>query len=425
MKKVEKHLALCGHWARGFSRYSDKQPFREKKKSQSILGTMQGIPLLRNMLPKWNGITMEHARKVEKKQLEKIIKKTFEELRMKYAEVRVKYQDTLLSTWREERTKIKKRVTPLFLKGMIMKNVAFDRQHVKTVLHRVSFGGRFFFENLKHLCRDANVQYCRNLIQYHYRRAPVTYTLMALHLLVFLLWMNAKPGDTYNYIGMPPGFYYPSSDIYSPPGVNNASSRYSSPFGLFNFLTLEFMYDHFCCGSKQLREKKLYTLITNLISHNTVQSLLLNTISLFYIGRSFEMIITSKNFFLTYFISGIISSYVQICYHKSGRSSPYGNVCVLGASGSISSILTTYTLMFPSSSIYLYGVLALPLALFTSLYCANEVYCVLTDKKDNTGHVAHLTGMFLGFLYYYFYVKGRVVMGGFVPFHGFPPTPSY
>ncbi|ANQ08518.1 Rhomboid-like protein [Plasmodium coatneyi] len=405
MKKVERYLSQCGHWARGFSRYSHKQPIKEKKRSQSILGTMRGIPL-RNMFPKWNDLTMEHAHKKEK-EMGKMVKRTFEELRVKYEEVRMKYQDTL-SMWRDERTKIRKRIAPHFLKGMLMKNVAFDGRHVKTALHKISLEGKFFLKNLKHFYRDANIPYYRNLIHYHYRRAPVTYTLMSLHLLVFLLWMSAKPGDTYNYVSMPRGFYYPSSNVYTPFGVKNASSGQSFPFGLFNFLTTEFMYNHFCCGPQQLREKKLYTLITNLISHNTVQSLLLNTISLFYIGRSFEMIINSRNFFLTYFISGMISSYVQICYHKSGRSSSYGNVCVLGASGSISSILTTYTLMFPSSSIYLYGVLGLPLALFTSLYCANEVYCVLTDKNDNTGHVAHLTGMFLGMLYYYFYVKGRV-----------------
>lgn len=407
MKKVEKHLAQCGHAARGFSRYSHKQPIQEKRKRPSLFGTMRGIHF-RDMFPKWNTITMEYARKKEKN-AEKMVKRTFEELRIKYEEVRMKYQDTL-SIWKNEKTKIRKRVVPYFLKGMFMKNVAFDGRYVKTVLHKISFEGKLFLQNLKHVCRSANIPYYRNVIHHHYRKAPVTYTLMSLHLLVFLLWMSAKPGDSYNYVSMPGGFYYPSSNVYSPFGVNNASSRSSSSFGLFNFLTTEFMYNHFCCGAQQLRERKLYTLITNLISHNTVQSLLLNTISLFYIGRSFEMIINSRNFFLTYFISGMISSYIQICYHKNGRSSFYGNVYVLGASGSISSILTTYTLMFPKNNIYLYGVLALPLALFTSLYCANEVYCVLTDKKDNTGHMAHLTGMFLGMLYYYFYVKGRIVM---------------
>ncbi|KJP87146.1 hypothetical protein AK88_03193 [Plasmodium fragile] len=410
MKRVQRPMAQCRHWARGFSRYSDKQPIKEKKKSQSILNTMRGIPL-RNMLPKWNGITMEHVR-IREKEMGKIIKKTFEELRFKCEEVRVKCQDMLSSTWRDKRTQSRKKVAARdFLQRVFMKNIAFDTRHVKALLHKISFEGKVFFQHVKHLSRDGNIQYYKNLIHYHYSRAPVTYTLISLHLFVFLLWKKAKPGDTYNYIAIPRGFYNFSSNVYAPPGVKNAASNHSFPFGLFNFLTLEFMYNHFCCGAQQLREKKLYTLVTNLISHNTVQSLLLNTISLFYIGRSFEMIINSRNFFLTYFISGIISSYIQICYHKSDRSaSPYGNVCVLGASGSISSILTTYTLMFPSSSIYLYGVLALPLALFTSLYCANEVYCVLTDKKDNTGHVAHLTGMFMGFLYYYFYVKGRVAM---------------
>ncbi|KMZ92668.1 hypothetical protein PVMG_01256 [Plasmodium vivax Mauritania I] len=414
MNQAERRLSRWPHRARGFSRYSEKQPLRERKRSQPILGAMRGIPL-RDVLSKWNCLTVEHARKGEK-QMKKVIKKTYAELHVKYEEVRAKYKDTF-PTWRDKRMKVLKRVGPFFQKGVFIRSIPIDGGQMKTILQKTfSLGGRVFFKKLKLLYRDANVPYYKNLFYHHFGRAPVTYTLMSLHILVFLLWVKAKPGDTYSYIGMPPrGYYYPHSNAYTPLGGRNASSNYSSPFRLLNFLTMEFMYTQFCCGVQQLRERRLYTLVTNLISHNTGQSLLLNTISLFYIGRSFEMAINSRNFFLTYFLSGIISSYVQICYHKGGRfflsptsSSPYGNVCVLGASGSISSILATYTLMFPRSSIYLYGVLALPLALFTSLYGANEVYCVLTDKKDNTGHVAHLTGMFLGILYYYAYVKGRV-----------------
>ncbi|ETW31891.1 hypothetical protein PFFCH_00675 [Plasmodium falciparum FCH/4] len=119
------------------------------------------------------------------------------------------------------------------------------------------------------------------------------------------------------------------------------------------------MYKYFSCSLQNLKEKKLYTLVTNLISHNTIQSFLLNTISLYYIGTALEKIIQSRNFFITYLISGVLSSYIQILYHKNN----YNNIYVFGASGSISSILSTYTFMYPSQNIYLYGVLALPLVI--------------------------------------------------------------
>ncbi|SOV74392.1 rhomboid protease ROM9 [Plasmodium sp. gorilla clade G3] len=250
----------------------------------------------------------------------------------------------------------------------------------------------FLLEKISSLYKNKsniNIIYYKNMFLYHYKLSPVTYTLILLHIFVYFLWNIAEPSrKSYNY-------YYINNFKH------NNINKYTTPL-----LCTDTMYKYFSCSLQNLREKKLYTLITNLISHNTIHSFLLNTISLYYIGTALETIIQSRNFFITYLISGILSSYIQILYHKNN----YNNIYVFGASGSISSILTTYTFMYPSQNIYLYGILALPLALFSSLYFLNEIYCVLSDRQDNTGHIAHLTGMGLGLIYYYFFIKkGRLL----------------
>ncbi|SOV11944.1 rhomboid protease ROM9 [Plasmodium gaboni] len=252
-----------------------------------------------------------------------------------------------------------------------------------------------YYKNKSNIYINTNIIYYKNMFLFYYKTSPVTYTLILLHIFVYLLWNIAQPSrNTYNY-------NYINNFKYNNNNNRNNKNIYTNPL-----LSTDTMYKYFSCSLKNLREKKLYTLVTNLISHNTIESFLLNTISLYYIGTALERIIQSKNFFITYLISGILSSYIQILYHKNN----YNNIYVFGASGSVSSILTTYTFMYPFQNIYLYGILALPLALFSSLYFLNEIYCVLSDRQDNTGHIAHLTGMGLGFIYYYFFIKkGRLL----------------
>ncbi|GAW81406.1 rhomboid protease ROM9 [Plasmodium gonderi] len=404
MRNAGRQLASCNYGGRNFSRYSEKQVNMEKKKSKKIESLLASLrnKSLRNPFSKLNKITMQNISNGEKK-FENTMNNTYKELCKMCGDLKMKYQDQLY-IWKRKKSKLRNKFS--FFSNLtnitnlsLVKNILRDTEKYRFLMHNFSVRGKAYLRGmmLSH-CKHTNISYYKSLIKYHYYKAPVTYTLMTLHVLVYLLWINAKPTYVYDNIGMPKGFfYYPTS--------NSFFSRNK------NFLTQEFMYSHFCCGSQHLKERKLYTLVTNLISHNSIQSLLLNTISLYYIGRSLEIILNSKNFFLTYIISGIISSYIQICSHKNNTSSisPYNNIYVLGASGSISSILTTYTFMHPNSSIYFYGVFPLPLAMFTSLYFINEMYCVLMNKQDNTGHVAHLTGMLLGILYYYFYVNRRIV----------------
>lgn len=256
----------------------------------------------------------------------------------------------------------------------VISNITKSEKLFRYFLSNMLICKKQVFNKISYSVQNINTSYYKKWLWHNFNRAPITHTLILLHLGVFFLWLKAKP---VNY------------DMFG---------RYEMSKGL----TIDFMYKYFCCSLQNLREKKLYTLCTCLISHNTIQSLLLNTLTLFYIGRNLEILINSKNFLTTYLISGLISTYLELIYHKN----QYHNVYAFGASGSISSILMTYTFMYPKQNIYLYGLIALPLALFSGLYFLNELYCVLINKKDSTGHISHLSGMGLGVLYYY-YIKQR------------------
>ncbi|CAD2108436.1 rhomboid protease ROM9, putative [Plasmodium vinckei petteri] len=375
---------------RRFSKYSDKNLFNEqKRKCETLLSNFQNFEI-KNYLLKLNKGRLQNNN-IQKKIKSVIIK--FEE---NYKNVLYNKYSFFKNMCKEKSDFYKYRISqinhnnyknnlifPINFFNLFISN---NNKALKELINITKLKGKLFLNNIPVYYKYGikNIPYFKALLMHHYNKSPVTYSLIFLHFFVYFLWMNAKPRQmSYTY--------------FSPAPIRPHS---------FSLLTSEFMYKHFCCSLKSLREKQLYTLVTNIISHNTIQSFLLNTISLFYIGRSLEALINSKNFFFTYIVSGIISSYIQILYQKNSNYG-YNNVYVLGASGSISSILATYTFIHPNHKIYLYGVLGLPLAVFSSFYFLNELYSIISNKNDDIGHASHLTGMILGIIYYYSYINRK------------------
>ncbi|ETB56809.1 hypothetical protein YYC_05182 [Plasmodium yoelii 17X] len=331
---------------RRFSKYSDKNIFNEqKRKCESLLFNFQNFEI-KNYLLKLNKGRLQNSN-IQKKIKNIIIK--FEE---NYKNILYDKYSFFKKLCKEKSDFYKYRISKInrnnyktnlnfpinFLNIFISNNN--NNKALKELINVGKYRGKLFLNNIPTYYKYGikNIPYFKAVLMQHYNKSPVTYSLIFLHFFVYFLWINAKPDNmSYSY--------------FSPAPIKSHS---------FSLLTSEFMYKYFCCSLKSLREKQLYTLVTNIISHNTIQSFLLNTISLFYIGRSLEILINSKNFFFTYIVSGIISSYIQILYQKNS-SYGYKNVYVLGASGSISSILATYTFIHPNHKIYLYGVLGLPL----------------------------------------------------------------
>lgn len=329
---------------RRFSKYSDKNIFNEqKRKCESLLFNFQNFEI-KNYLLKLNKGRLENSN-IQKKIKSIIIK--FEE---NYKNILYDKYSFFKNLCKEKSDFYKYRISKInrnnyksnlnFPINFLNLFISNNNKSLKELVNVAKFRGKLFLNNIPTYYKYGikNIPYFKAVLMHHYNKSPVTYSLIFLHFFVYFLWINAKPENmSYSY--------------FSPAPTKSHS---------FPLLTSEFMYKYFCCSLKSLREKQLYTLVTNIISHNTIQSFLLNTISLFYIGRSLEILINSKNFFFTYIVSGIISSYIQILYQKNS-SYGYKNVYVLGASGSISSILATYTFIHPNHKIYLYGVLGLPL----------------------------------------------------------------
>ncbi|SPJ08996.1 rhomboid protease ROM9 [Plasmodium sp. DRC-Itaito] len=421
-EKSKKDLCNYNLHRRTFCRYSQENIFnkpKKKKKEKINMINRYGYGNKQTNVffsLSWLNLKYDILEMYKKKNIYNIVIRKYlnniyiycNDLKNKYLKIYKIYNKKYLFRELKEKTfnHIKKTFTNMCIyKNDLLKNsvrIKLKWTDIQECLNNIRFNYNkrniFLFEKISSLYKNKsninininkNTIYYKNMLLFYYKLSPVTYTLILLHIFVYLLWNIAEPSrNSYNY-------YYINNFKH------NNKNKYKTPL-----LSTDIMYKYFSCSLQNLREKKLYTLVTNLISHNTIQSFLLNTISLYYIGTALERIIQPRNFFITYLISGIFSSYIQILYHKNN----YNNIYVFGASGSISSILTTYTFMYPSQNIYLYGVLALPLALFSSLYFLNEIYCVLSERQDNTGHIAHLTGMGLGLIYYYFFIKkGRLL----------------
>lgn len=139
--------------------------------------------------------------------------------------------------------------------------------------------------------------------------------------------------------------------------------------------------------------KEYYRLITSGFIHLDMQHLVFNMITLFFFGRSVELIFTimgKHNMFLLLYLSGILVSGLP-GYYKN-RNNPY--YAALGASGGVAAVIFASIYYQPWASINF----IIPSILFAILYIAYS-YHMSRKGSDNIGHDAHMWGAIYGFVF--------------------------
>ena len=136
--------------------------------------------------------------------------------------------------------------------------------------------------------------------------------------------------------------------------------------------------------------------LTAIFLHANVAHLILNLFALVLFGSILERLIGEKRFLIVFFVSGILANLVSINFYDSS----------LGASGAIFGIMGALVFVRPLLVVWAFG---LPMPMFVAgiLWVVLDVlgtYGFLTGNPiDNTGNIAHLSGMFVGFLFGLFY----------------------
>lgn len=151
-----------------------------------------------------------------------------------------------------------------------------------------------------------------------------------------------------------------------------------------------------------LHGEKLWTIFTTMFVHGSPFHLIMNMMSLFFIGSFLETLIGKKRFILIYLASGIVASLFFVGFAAlSGESMP-----AVGASGAIFGLGGVLAVLTPRVPVYIMFIpIAMPLWFGIALMLA-VLWVVSAAFGAPIGNTAHLGGFVTG-LAYGFYIRIR------------------
>jgi hypothetical protein len=143
----------------------------------------------------------------------------------------------------------------------------------------------------------------------------------------------------------------------------------------------------------------VWTWVTSVFSHGGFVHIFGNGIALFFFGPIVERRVGSKAFTALFLVSGMAAGLGQV-----GLSLALGNpTAVLGASGAVMAIMAVLTVLNPDLRVYLYFILPVPIWVLTIGFAGLSVVGALSPTTNvlggNIAHIAHLTGLVIGFVY--------------------------
>lgn len=147
---------------------------------------------------------------------------------------------------------------------------------------------------------------------------------------------------------------------------------------------------------KVVHNKEYYRLITNGFVHADWTHLFFNMLTLYFFGRTQEMIFTQAygqlTFILFYLLSIPASSLISLYQHKDDP-----RYSAIGASGAVNAVLFSFILINPFSTIYVF-VIPIKAIIFAILFLLYSSY-MAKKNMDNIGHEAHISGAIFGIIF--------------------------
>jgi membrane associated rhomboid family serine protease len=138
-----------------------------------------------------------------------------------------------------------------------------------------------------------------------------------------------------------------------------------------------------------LQGRELYRIVTSGFIHADPVHLLLNAMTLFFLGPYLERMIGTPMFVVFYFLSLVAGSGWAVM--ENLRNPDYR---ALGASGAISGVTTAFAMFAPFVMLFVFFV-PMPAILFAVGYVAFSAFAS-GRLQDGIGHAAHLGGALMG-----------------------------
>ncbi|HED05785.1 MAG TPA: rhomboid family intramembrane serine protease [Ignavibacteria bacterium] len=152
-----------------------------------------------------------------------------------------------------------------------------------------------------------------------------------------------------------------------------------------------------------LSGKYLWTFLTSMFMHAGIGHLLVNMISLLFIGNFVEKLIGKKRFISLYFIGGLFAGifFVLISF-LTGTDL---NVYAVGASGAIFALGGLLAVLTPRLPVLVFFVIPMPMWLAMT-FLLFGIWALSSGLGLAIGNMAHLGGLIIG-LSYGFYLKKK------------------
>ena len=142
---------------------------------------------------------------------------------------------------------------------------------------------------------------------------------------------------------------------------------------------------------------KFWTIITYAFLHSTFFHLLFNMILLYFVGIIFMNLFNPKRFLFLYVLGIIFGGILFILAFSFLPVFSNRNDILIGASAGVMTILIFLATYTPQYRVFLFGVFSLPLWVFGVLMVCIDLASIPITNAG--GHISHLGGAFLGFIY--------------------------
>lgn len=135
---------------------------------------------------------------------------------------------------------------------------------------------------------------------------------------------------------------------------------------------------------------KPWQFFTAVFLHGGVAHLFYNLFALFLFGFMLEKLIGSRKFFWLFILSGILANIFSFMI--------YPNTNALGASGAIMAVIGVVAVLRPMMTVWAFN-LPMPMFIAAILWAAGSFLGIFGFGDQSVGHMAHLSGIFIGIFY--------------------------
>lgn len=136
--------------------------------------------------------------------------------------------------------------------------------------------------------------------------------------------------------------------------------------------------------------------VSAIFLHGGIAHLVFNLFALVLFGGILEQLVGSKRFLTIFFVTGILANLFSVNFYSSS----------LGASGAIFGVIGALIFVKPMLTVWAFG-MPMPIFIAGILWAGVDligaVGFFMGNPLNNTGNLAHLSGMFFGFVFGGFY----------------------